>query len=212
MAKDKKSFILYCDYLHTFSKLPDEFAGKLIKHVLEYVNDMNPESDDWMLNATFEPIKRQLKRDLKKYEKIQERNKVNGALGGRPKKNPENPVGLSNNPKNPVGYFGNPENPEKPDTVTVNDNDIYIINKKINSILQRFSETSYQQNEIIYKTNKEELTKHLKRFLEIKKDSEEFRNKQYGNIISWFWNWCNSTSKPKQTNNNTAAPWIEGSK
>ena len=39
MAKDKKSFILYCDYLHTFSKLPDEFAGKLIKHVLEYVND-----------------------------------------------------------------------------------------------------------------------------------------------------------------------------
>lgn len=212
MAKDKKSFILYCDYLHTFSKLPDEFAGKLIKHVLEYVNDMNPESDDWMINATFEPIKRQLKRDLKKYEKIQERNKVNGALGGRPKKNPENPVGLSNNPKNPVGYFGNPENPEKPDTVTVNDNDIYIINKKINSILQRFSETSYQQNEIIYKTNKEELTKHLKRFLEIKKDSEEFRNKQYGNIISWFWNWCNSTSKPKQTNNNTAAPWIEGSK
>ena len=213
MAKDKKSFILYCDYIHTFSQLPDEFAGKLIKHVLEYVNDMNPESDDWMLNATFEPIKRQLKRDLKKYEKIQERNRANGALGGRPKKNPENPVGLSNNPKNPVGYFGNPENPKKPDTDTVNDNDIYIINKKINSILKRFSETSYQQNEIIYKTNKEELTKHLKRFLEIKKDSEEFRNKQYGNIISWFWNWCNSTSKPKETNNNnTAAPWIEGSK
>ena len=210
MAKDKKSFILYCDYLHTFSKLPDEFAGKLIKHVLEYVNDMNPESDDWMLNATFEPIKRQLKRDLKKYEKIQERNKVNGALGGRPKKNPENPVGLSNNPKNPVGYLGNPKNPKKPDTV--NDNDIYIINKKINSVLKRFSETSYQQNEIIYKTNKEELLKHLKRFLEIKKDSEEFRNKPYGNIISWFWNWCNSTSKPKQTNNNTTAPWIEGSK
>jgi len=210
MAKDKKSFILYCDYLHTFSKLPDEFAGKLIKHVLEYVNDMNPESDDWMLNATFEPIKRQLKRDLKKYEKIQERNKVNGALGGRPKKNPENPVGLSNNPKNPVGYLGNPKNPKKPDTV--NDNDIYIINKKINSVLKRFSETSYQQNEIIYKTNKEELLKHLKRFLEIKKDSEEFTNKPYGNVISWFWNWCNSTSKPKQTNNNTTAPWIEGSK
>ena len=210
MAKDKKSFILYCDYLHTFSELPDEFAGKLIKHILEYVNDKNPKSDDWMLNAAFNPIKQQLKRDLKKYEKIQERNKVNGALGGRPKNNPKNPVGYFGNPENPVGYFGNPENPEKP--VTVNDNDIYIINKKINSILQRFSETSYQQNEIIYKTNKEELTKHLKRFLEIKKDSEEFRNKEYGNIISWFWNWCNSTSKPKQTNNNTAAPWIEGSK
>ena len=205
MAQNKKSFILYCDYLDTFSALPDEFAGKLIKHILEYVNDKNPQSDDWMLNATFNPIKQQLKRDLKKYEKIQERNRANGALGGRPKK-------TQKNPKNPVGYFGNPENPKKPDTDTVNDNDIYIINKKINSILKRFSETSYQQNEIIYKTNKEELTKHLKRFLEIKKDSQEFRNKQYGNIISWFWNWCNSTSKPKETNNNTAAPWIEGSK
>ena len=88
------------------------------------------------------------------------------------------------------------------------------INKenKIKEILKLFSETNYQQNEIIYKTNKEELTKHLKRFLEIKKDSEEFTNKPYGNVISWFWNWCNSTSKPKQTNNNTAAPWIEGSK
>ena len=89
------------------------------------------------------------------------------------------------------------------------------INKenKIKEILKRFAETNYQQNEIIFKTNKNELTKHLKRFLEIKKDSEEFRNKPYGNIISWFWNWCNSTSKPKETNNkNTAAPWIEGSK
>tara|TARA_R100001440_G_scaffold23689_1_gene38603 strand:+ start:22464 stop:23084 length:621 start_codon:yes stop_codon:yes gene_type:complete len=206
MAKDKKSFILYCDYIHTFSELPDEFAGKLIKHIFEYVNDKNPQSDDWILKSAFNPIKQQLKRDLKKYEKIQERNRANGSLGGRPKK-------TQKNLKNPVGYFGNPENPEKPDTVTVNDNDIYIINKKINSILQRFSETSYQQNEIIYKTNKDELTKHLKRFLEIKKDSEDFFNKPYGNVISWFWNWCNSTSKPKETNNNnTAAPWIEGYK
>ena len=87
------------------------------------------------------------------------------------------------------------------------------IDNKIEKILKRFSETDYKQNERIYKTNKDELIKHLERFLEIKKDSEEFRNKPYGNIISWFWNWCNSTSKPKETNNNnTAAPWIEGSK
>jgi len=207
MAKNKKSFILYCDYIHTFSKLPDEYAGKLIKHIFEYVNDKNPDTDDWVISATFETIKQQLKRDLKKYEKIQERNKVNGALGGRPKK-------TQKNPKNPVGYFGNPKNPKKPDTDTdtVNDNDIDSINIKIKKVINRFRETDYKQNERIYKTNKNELTNHLKRFLEIKKDSDEFRNKQYGNIISWFWNWCNSTSKPKETNNNTAAPWIEGSK
>ena len=86
------------------------------------------------------------------------------------------------------------------------------IDNKIEKILKRFSETDYKQNERIYKTNKDELTRHLERFLEIKKDSEEFRNKQYGNIISWFWNWCNSTSKPKQTNQNESAPWIAGSK
>ena len=83
---------------------------------------------------------------------------------------------------------------------------------KIKEIINIFSQTDYKQNEIIYKTNKDELIKHLQRFLEIKKDSDQFKNKQYGNIISWFWNWCNSTSKPKQTNQNESAPWIAGSK
>ena len=86
------------------------------------------------------------------------------------------------------------------------------IDNKIEKILKRFSETDYKQNEIIYKTNKDVLTNHLTRFLEIKKDSEQFKNKQYGDIIVWFWNWCNSTSKPKQTNQNESAPWIAGSK
>ena len=86
------------------------------------------------------------------------------------------------------------------------------IDNKIKKVIERFKETDYKQNEIIYKTNKDVLTKHLTRFLEIKKDSEQFQNKQYGDIIVWFWNWCNSTSKPKQTNQNLAAPWIAGSK
>ena len=86
------------------------------------------------------------------------------------------------------------------------------IDNKIKKVIERFKETDYKQNEIIYKTNKDVLTKHLTRFLEIKKDSEQFQNKQYGDIIVWFWNWCNSTSKPKETNQNFAAPWIAGSK
>jgi len=68
MAKDKKSFVLYADLIHTIEKMPDNSAGKLFKHVLLYVNDKNPTTDDILVELTFEPIKQQLKRDLAKYE------------------------------------------------------------------------------------------------------------------------------------------------
>jgi hypothetical protein len=42
MAKDKNSFLLYCDIIHTVEKLDDVQAGKLFKHLLKYVNDQNP--------------------------------------------------------------------------------------------------------------------------------------------------------------------------
>lgn len=65
MAVGKKSFILYTDLLHTFEGLDDQEAGKLIKHLLRYVNDMNPEAPDKLIKIAFEPIKQMLKRDLK---------------------------------------------------------------------------------------------------------------------------------------------------
>lgn len=77
MAKDKKSFLLYCDVHHTVKKLSDEQAGKLFKHVLSYVNDENPDTDDIIIQIAFEPIKQQLKRDLKRYESVCQRNKTN---------------------------------------------------------------------------------------------------------------------------------------
>ena len=68
MADNKKSFLLYCDLIHTVSQLPNDKAGELFKHILEYVNDNNPITDDLLINISFEPIKQQLKRDLLKYE------------------------------------------------------------------------------------------------------------------------------------------------
>ncbi len=68
MAKDKKSFILYVDQKDLWNKLPDELAGKLIKHIYSYVSDEHPTSDDLMIEIAFEPIKQQLKRDLKLFE------------------------------------------------------------------------------------------------------------------------------------------------
>jgi uncharacterized phage protein (TIGR02220 family) len=68
MAKDKKSFILYVDQKDLWNKLPDEIAGKLIKHIYSYVSDENPTSNDLIIEIAFEPIKQQLKRDLKLFE------------------------------------------------------------------------------------------------------------------------------------------------
>jgi len=68
MAKDKKSFILYCDQKGLWDKLNNEQAGKLIKHIIAYVNDENPQTDDFITELAFEPIKQQLKRDLKNWE------------------------------------------------------------------------------------------------------------------------------------------------
>lgn len=83
MAENKKSFVGYCDWNSTFQMLSNEEAGKLIKHLLAYVNDENPEElNDRVLKVAFEPIKNQLKRDLKKYEKIREKRVNAGKLGG----------------------------------------------------------------------------------------------------------------------------------
>jgi hypothetical protein len=69
MADNKKSFILYCDQKGVWDKLNNEQAGKLIKHIIAYVNDENPKTDDFITELAFEPIKQHLKRDLKKWEK-----------------------------------------------------------------------------------------------------------------------------------------------
>jgi len=72
MAEDKKSFILYSDILTLVEKLPDAKAGKLFKLIIDYVNDKNPVVEDLILQVAFEPIKMQLKRDLKKFESKKE--------------------------------------------------------------------------------------------------------------------------------------------
>ena len=120
MAKNKKSFILYCDQQGVFNKLPDEIAGKLIKHIFAYVNDENPPCDDLLLSIAFEPIKTQLKRDLVKYEDYIEKQSVNGSKGGRPKK--------ANETQKTQAFF---EEPKKADNVIVivNDNEKEISKK-----------------------------------------------------------------------------------
>jgi hypothetical protein len=81
MAEDKKCFLLYADLIHTIEKMPDDKAGSLFKHILAYVNDLNPITEDLIIQLTFEPIKQQLKRDLAKYEIVKTDKSNGGKLG-----------------------------------------------------------------------------------------------------------------------------------
>lgn len=79
--EDKKGFILYVDIKTMVDALPDEYAGKLFKHVLAYVADEDPITDDLILQIAFEPIKMQLKRDLQKWnDKVSKRTEA-GKIG-----------------------------------------------------------------------------------------------------------------------------------
>ena len=114
MAENKKSFLLYCDTLLTVKKLTDQKAGKLFKIILMYVNDENPTVDDLVVDLAFEPIKQQLKRDLKKYEAICDRNKSNGGKGGRPQKETQK------KPKKPSGLIWDKKNEKNNPSITQN--------------------------------------------------------------------------------------------
>jgi len=81
MAEEKKGFILYTDVLHTVEKLTDEQAGKLFKHILKYVSDLNPECKDLITEIAFEPIKQSLKRDLLKWGDKKQKRSEAGKIG-----------------------------------------------------------------------------------------------------------------------------------
>ena len=78
--QNKDSFVLYTKYIDTFKELTDEQAGKLIKVILEYVNDMNPEPEG-LIKIAFIPIKQQLKEDLVKWKEEKEKRSLAGKKG-----------------------------------------------------------------------------------------------------------------------------------
>lgn len=68
MAENKKSFLLYANIIHTVKKLSKEQIADLFLTILDYVNDEKPVVTDFAVDLVFEPIKQQLKIDLKKWD------------------------------------------------------------------------------------------------------------------------------------------------
>ena len=119
MAENKKAFMLYADLIHTVKKMKPAKAGELFVHILEYVNDENPVTDDILIQIAFEPIKQQLKRDLKKYETTCEKNR---------KIAEERWAKVPKSTKSTTGISGIPKSTKSTDTDndTDNDTDIYL--------------------------------------------------------------------------------------
>lgn len=183
MAENKKSFVLYSDSYGLIKQLPDDVAGRLLKHVFAYVNDENPQTDELLVNVAFEPIKAQLKRDLQKWEKQTEQRRQAGLKSAEIRKQNATTV--------------NERSISSTDSVSVNDNvnvnDIYYkellisdgwieINAKNNrttpdkvkAYLTKFNNNLIAQGE--KKHNKKEYQSHFARWLPIEIAKEPKKN------------------------------------
>ena len=172
MAENKKSFLLYTDLIHTVKKLNDQQAGILFKHVLEYVNDLNPKTDDILLQVCFEPIRQSLKRDLQKYELIKENKSKAGKKG-------------ANKRWQKIADDSTPIKPMANIAVSVSDSDIY----------KSFAHLSISVKE--YNKLEEEYTK--QQIDEILEAIENFKNNtKYKSLYLTAKNWLKKLPKENE--------------
>ena len=144
MAKNKKSFILYCDQKEMFEHLPPELCKQLLLHLFSYVNDENPDSDDPILNALFAPIKHQLKRDLEKWESNVEQRRQAGIKSAEARK------AKANEMQRPLTTVER-DSTKSTDTVNVNDTvngsdmNKYIYSQFYDSEIKKTDNPKYEQ-------------------------------------------------------------------
>ena len=131
---NKKGFLLYADIQNVINKLSDEYAGKLFKHILAYVNDENPTINDLLLEIAFEPIKQQLKRDLLQWSETKAGRSKAGLASVEKKRQNKLDSSNSTNVKNEQQDTTN-------STDNVNDNVNVNVNKDIVSRKLKFSDS-----------------------------------------------------------------------
>ncbi len=145
----KDSFILYNSFYDPLKGLSDQDKARLFDaifcyHIRGEVPDMSP-----VCQMAFNFMKGQFDRDSEKYlSTIVERNRRNGARGGRPPKDTYNP----NDPQKPTGFPINPENPDEPkkaDNVDV-DVDVDVEKEKIKKKSKSFSAPSLSEIESFF--------------------------------------------------------------
>lgn len=196
MAKDKNSFILYSDLLAVIDKLPDEKAGQVFKHILKYVNDLNPQTDDLIINLVFEPIKQGLKRDLKKWEDEKNKRSVAGKKGMLKRWGSENQKDITND-NTVITSITNDNNVINDITkitdnvnVNVNVNDNVNDNVNVYEFSDRQKETFLMQNPEFKKIDFNEI---LKKF-DLHLASQSKQHETQKEYVKHFFNWIKTGS------------------
>lgn len=78
----KDSFVFYTEYKEAIEFMADEQAGKLLKVLIRYTEDLEYDIEDPVVKMVFLTIKPRLDRDRLKWEKECERRAAAGRLGG----------------------------------------------------------------------------------------------------------------------------------
>jgi hypothetical protein len=87
-------------------KLNDKQVASLFRAIADWRLGNDPVFKDSMLKGVWLGLEPNLNQSVKKYEQQIERNRENGAKGGRPKK-------TQDNPNNPSGFLETQPNPQK---------------------------------------------------------------------------------------------------
>jgi hypothetical protein len=196
MATDKKSFLLYCDLIHTVSKMPKEKAGELFMHILQYVNDENPITDDLIIQLTFEPIKQSLKRDLAKWEgksdQRVEKARAAGLASGQARK-----LKAELNSTNELKVELNPTKPTVSVSVSVSDSVKEIINNNDRFFSDLLNSESWLERTAMQSSQKftiQEIKTFLKKYTEMINVQFEIKNNKT-EYCTHFINWLNKQIK-----------------
>ncbi len=105
-------FKLFTDQKEVFMSLSPEECQVLLCAIFDFATEEKEPKLNGTLKALFTVFKLQILRDKDSYDKIVDRNTINGAKGGRPKLQ-NKPSGLLENPENPVGFLETQKSQDK---------------------------------------------------------------------------------------------------
>ena len=118
----KNSFVLYTDWLPMFENMTKDARSEIVLAIFQYAAGKEYVLTDPTAQAIFPMILATMQRDADRYEETCEKNRSNGAKGGRPKTEQNRPVLEETDRK--------PDEAKKPDYEYEYDNDSVIEKEK----------------------------------------------------------------------------------